>query len=223
MNTCCKAVIFDLDGTILDTLQDLADAMNLTLSRFGFPQRELSYHRKAIGNGIRKFAERCIPEDLVTDALLDEFVPVAAEDYKKNCMVKTAPFDGICELMDFLEENEISMSVLSNKRNSFVNDLTSHYFPSYSFDCVYGELPGIAKKPDPAAALKIAADCNIEPKDIIFIGDSIYDVIAGKNAGMKTIAVTWGNQDREILSVENPDFIADTAYEIIDYIKNLNK
>ncbi len=222
MNTCCKAVIFDLDGTILDTLHDLADAMNHTLSRFGFPERELSHHRKAIGNGIRKFAERCIPEDKVTDALLDEFVPVAAEDYRNNCMVKTAPFEGVCKLMDFLADTGISMSVLSNKRNDFVNELTSHYFPNYSFDCVYGELPGIAKKPDPAAALKIAADCNIEPKNIVFIGDSIYDVITGKNAGMKTVAVTWGNHDKDILSAENPDFIADTPEEIIGYIRSLN-
>ena len=191
MNTCCKAVIFDLDGTILDTLHDLADAMNITLEKFGFPKRELSHHRKAIGNGLRLYAKRCIPEDKVSDELLDEFVPVAAEDY--------------------------------NKRNEFVNTLAAHYFPDYSFDCVYGELPGIAKKPDPAAALKIATDCNIAPEDIVFIGDSIYDVIAGKNAGMKTIAVTWGNQDRVILESENPDFIADTAEEIIEYIKTLNK
>lgn len=223
MNTCCKAVIFDLDGTILDTLHDLADAMNITLEKFGFPKRELSHHRKAIGNGLRLYAKRCIPEDKVSDALLDEFVPVAAKDYKNNCMVKTAPFEGVCELMDFLTECGISMNVLSNKRNEFVNTLTAHYFPDYSFDCVYGELPGIAKKPDPAAALKIAADCNIAPEDIVFIGDSIYDVIAGKDAGMKTIAVTWGNQDREILESENPDFIADTAEEIIEYIKTLNK
>ena len=221
MSTCCKAVIFDLDGTILDTLQDLADAMNMTLEKFGFPKRELSHHRKAIGNGIRKYAERCIPENSVTDALLDEFVTVAAQDYKNNCKVKTAPFEGICELMDFLTESNISMSVLSNKRNDFVNDLTSHYFPDYDFDCVYGELPGIAKKPDPESALKIASDCGFAPEDVVFICDSIYDIITGKNAGMKTIAVTWGNHDKELLDSENPDFIADTAEDIIDYIKTL--
>ena len=219
MSTCCKAVIFDLDGTILDTLQDLADAMNITLSKFGFPERELEHHRKAIGNGIRKFAERCIPEEAVTDSLLDEFVKIAAEDYRNNCTVKTKPFEGIIELLDFLAKKSISMSVLSNKRNDFVNALTAHYFPGYKFACVFGELPGIPKKPDPSSALKIAHDCNISPADIIFIGDSIYDVITGKNAGMKTVAVTWGNHDRSLLETETPDFIADTADEIIDYIK----
>ena len=223
MNTCFKAVIFDLDGTILDTLSDLADAMNITLEKFGFPKRELSHHRKAIGNGIRKYAERCIPEEALSDALLDEFVAVAAQDYKNNSTVKTTPFPGIKDLMDFLSENGISISILSNKRNEIVTALSEHYFSEYSFDCVYGELPGIPKKPDPAAALKIAADCGFDPHEVLFIGDSIYDVITGKNAGMKTLAVTWGNQDRETLESENPDFIADTAEEIINYIKTLNK
>lgn len=221
MSTCCKAVIFDLDGTILDTLEDLADAMNLTLSKFRFPERELSYHKKAIGNGIRTYAQRCIPEESLTDALLDEFVKIAAEDYKNNSTVKTKPFDGICKLMDFLVENSISINVLSNKRNEFVNNLTHHYFPTYKFDCVYGELPGIPKKPDPSSALNIAKDIGINPTDIVFIGDSIYDIIAGKNANMKTIAVTWGNQERDLLNTENPDFIADCVDEIIDYIKTL--
>ncbi len=219
MNTCCKAVIFDLDGTILDTLEDLADSMNLTLSKFGFPERELEHHRNAIGNGIRKFAQRCIPEEAVNDALLDDFVRVAADDYKNNCTIKTKPFDGICELLDFLTEKGLSINVLSNKRNDFVNNLTLHYFPSYKFDCIYGELPDVPKKPDPSSALKIAGDICVNPEDIIFIGDSIYDVITGKNAGMKTIAVTWGNHNKDLLNSENPDFIADTTDEIIDYIK----
>ena len=223
MNTCCKAVIFDLDGTVLDTLQDLSNAMNHTLASFGFPQKEVSHHRSAIGNGIRKYAQRCIPKNLATEELLDEFVPVAAEDYKNNCMVKTAPFEGVCELLDFLQEMGISINILSNKRNDFVNKLTNHYFPKYRFDCVYGELPGIAKKPDPAAALKIAADCGIDPSNVIIIGDSVYDILAGKNAGMKTIAVTWGYQDRDLLAEHNPDLIADTTEEIIDYLKTLNK
>lgn len=221
MSTCCKAVIFDLDGTILDTLEDLADAMNLTLSKFGFPELELSHHKKAIGNGIRKYAERCIPEEKLTDALLDEFVKVAAEDYKNNSTVKTKPFDGICEILDFLVDKGISINVLSNKRNEFVNKLTKHYFPMYKFDCVYGELPGIPKKPDPSSALKIAGDIGIAPENILFVGDSIYDIITGKSAGMKTVAVTWGNQERDLLNTENPDFIADFAGEIIDYIKTL--
>lgn len=221
MSTCCKAVIFDLDGTILDTLEDLADAMNLTLSKFGFPERELEHHRRAIGNGLRKYAERCIPEEFLTDALLDNFVKINAEDYENNSTVKTKPFDGIYKLLDFLESSSLSTNVLSNKRNDFVNTLVNHYFPSYKFDCVYGELAGIPKKPDPSSALKISDDIGIIPDNIVFIGDSIYDIIAGKNAGMKTIAVTWGNQDRDLLESENPDFIADTADEIIEYIKTL--
>jgi len=223
MNTCCKAVIFDLDGTVLDTLEDLADSMNITLAKFGFPERTLEHHRSAIGNGIRKFAERCIPETALTDSFLDEFVKVAAEDYKSNSMIKTKPFDGINELFDFLSGESISISILSNKRNEIVNELMGYYFPDYNFDCVFGEIPGVPKKPNPTAALNIAQECGISPEKIVFIGDSIYDVITGKNAGMKTVAVTWGNHDRCLLETEKPDFIADNTCEIIQYIKNLNK
>lgn len=223
MSICCKAVIFDLDGTILDTLEDLADSMNLTLTKFGFPEKELAHHRKAIGNGLRKYAERCIPENSLSEELLDEFIKVAANDYKNNCTKKTKPFDGIFELLDFLVKNSISINVLSNKRNEFVKKLTAHYFPDFEFECVYGELPGIPKKPNPAAALKIAQDINIPPENILIIGDSTFDIITGKNAKMQTLAVTWGNQDKDLLNTENPDCIAECVHEIKNYIKKINQ
>lgn len=221
MNTSCKAVIFDLDGTLLDTIRDLADSMNHTLKHFGFPERELSHHEKAVGNGLRKYAERCIPEDSLTDELLDEFVPFWAAHYRENSMVKTVPYDGICELLDFLTQNNIMVNILSNKRDDFVKELALHYFPDYKFVCASGELPNVAKKPDPEAALKILDECNIESSEMIFIGDSIYDIKTGKAAGMKTIAVTWGYQPKELLEEENPDFFADKPQDIIEYIKSL--
>ena len=221
MNTSCKAVIFDLDGTLLDTVHDLAESMNYTLAHFGFPECEFAQHVRAIGNGLRKYAERCIPKEYVSEELLDRFVPLAAEHYRKNSMQKTVPFDGIFELLDFLTENNILINVLSNKRDGFVKELIPHYFPKYKFVCTMGELPDVAKKPNPEAALKIAAECNVNPTEIIFIGDSIYDIITGKNANMKTIAVTWGYQDKDMLASENPDFIAHTPQGIIEYIKNL--
>lgn len=221
MNTSCKAVIFDLDGTLLDTVHDLAESMNYALSHFGFPECEFHQHVKAIGNGIRKYAERCIPKEYVSDELLDRFVPFAAERYRKNSMQKTVPFDGIFELLDFLTENNILINILSNKRDDFVKELVPHYFPKYNFVCTMGELPDVAKKPNPEAALKIASECNVSPSEILFIGDSIYDIITGKNANMKTIAVTWGYQDKDILLSENPDFITHTPQGIIEYIKTL--
>ncbi len=223
MNICCKAVIFDLDGTILDTIEDLGDSINYVLNELGYPARATSHHKKSIGNGLRKFAARCLPEDSVTDELLDLILPRLAARYRSNSMVKTVPYEGVIELFDFLTANGIMLNILSNKRDDFVKELTLHYFPDYNFVRADGELPDVPKKPDPTSALKIAEICGVEPSEILFIGDSVYDIQTGKNAGMRTVAVTWGYQPKDALLAENPDFIADTPAEIIQYIKALNK
>ncbi len=214
-----KAVIFDLDGTLLDTITDLSASMNYGLEKFGFPTQELSHHKSAIGNGLRKYSERSIPKDSVSDNFLDEFVPVVASHYRTNSTIKTAPFDGICELLDFLQTNDIKLNILSNKLDDFVKELTQYYFTNYNFVCAMGELPTVAKKPDPEAALIIAEKCNIKPQNILFVGDSIYDIQTGKNANMKTVAALWGYQPEYMLIAENPDFIAHKPQDIIEYIK----
>lgn len=221
MNTCCKAVIFDLDGTLLDTIADLASSMNHTLERFGFPTKELPYHTMAVGKGLRNYAERCIPKECVSEIFLDKFVPVVSEKYRVNSMVKTVPFDGINELLSFLQDNNIIINILSNKRDDFVKELTLHYFADFDIKFANGELPHVAKKPDPEAALLIADKCNVKPGEVLFIGDSVYDIKTGKNAGMKTIAVTWGYQPESMLLPEKPDYIAHKPEDIIEYIKTL--
>ena len=219
MNTCCKAVIFDLDGTLLDTIGDLAVSMNYALKSSGFPERELSHHSWAIGNGLRKYIERCLPEDAISGTLLDEMSDIFSKHYDTHCAVNTVPYEGICNVIEFLNENNISVNILSNKRDGFVKDLALHYFGSYKLDSVYGELPDVAKKPNPEAALKIAQEINIDPCDILFIGDSIYDIVTGKNAGMKTMAVTWGYQPEENLAEKQTDYIVHTPEEIIKYVR----
>ncbi len=218
MSTCCKAVIFDLDGTLLDTIGDLAESMNYALKSLGFAERELSHHSWAIGNGLRKYAKRCLPQDAVTDTILDEVCAVFSQHYNTHSSIKTVPYDGICQLLEFLNKNNILVNILSNKRDGFVKELTQHYFGNLNFVCVNGELPNVAKKPNPEAALLIAEKCNIAPAGILFIGDSVYDIQTGKNAGMKTIAVTWGYQPEDSLVAEDPDFIAHTPTDIINYI-----
>jgi len=222
MSTCCKAVIFDLDGTLLDTIKDLSVSMNYTLEKFGFPSLEISHHERAIGNGLKKYAKRCIPKEYVTEEFLNQFLQELAPYYRNHSTVKTVPYKDIPTLLDFLQENNILINVLSNKRDDFVKELVNFYFPDYKFICANGETPGIANKPDPEAALKIAEICNLKPSDFIFIGDSTFDVLTGKNAGMKTIGVTWGYQTEEMLKEEKPDFIAHNPLEIIEYIRNFS-
>ena len=216
-----KAAIFDLDGTLLDSIGDLANAMNETLLSYGFCAYQLPYHKSAVGNGIRAYAEKCIPESKNTPEFLDEFVKSVGERYDKSCTVTTRPFDEICELLNFLKDNNISLNVLSNKLDGFAKEMIKYYFDDYGFDCVLGERPDVPKKPDPTAAFEIAESLGVKPDEVIFIGDSIFDVLTGKNAGMLSIGAAWGYQSEEMLLEKEPDFLAHKPSDIINYLKTL--
>ena len=220
MNTCCKAVIFDFDGTLLDTIKDLGNSMNYILEKYGFPTKEVEHYVGAIGNGLKNLAKRSFPESAVTDELLDRTVPEFIEYYSHHCMEKTVVYEGINDLLDFLVKNDIRVAILSNKRDDLVKELTPHYFPDYEFAYTMGESTEFPRKPDPSSALYLSEMLGIMPSEILFIGDSICDIKTGKNAGMKTLAVTWGYQPKEILMSEKPDFIADSPAQIIELINS---
>lgn len=220
MKTTFKAAIFDLDGTLLDSIGDLSCAMNETLVSCGFPTFPLPYHKSAVGNGIRAYAQKCIPAGKDTPEFLDEFVRQMEARYDQSCTATTTPFEGIVPLLDYLREQHILLNVLSNKVDSFAKNMIHHYFDSYGFHCVYGERPNVPKKPAPDAALAIAKECDAAPCEVIFIGDSIYDVMTGKNAGMVSIAAGWGYQSEEMLKEKMPDLIAHSPLDIIDFLKD---
>ena len=213
-----KTAIFDLDGTLLDTIVDLADSMNATLQKYGFSALPIEHHKKAVGNGLRIYASRCIPEEKVSDPFLDTFVADLAAHYATNYQNETHPFPNILPLLDFLQENGVALAVLSNKRDAFTKDLVEKHFAG-RFRCVYGERENVPKKPNPRMAIAIAQECGAMPCKTLLIGDSIYDIKTAKNAGMTSIAVLWGYQSREQLTLERPDFLANTPQDIIEYLK----
>lgn len=215
-----KAAIFDLDGTLLDSIHDLSYAMNETLSSYGFPTFPLAHHKNSVGNGIRPYAEKCIPPEKNTPEFLDEFITNMGSRYDNACTNLTVPFDGILSLLDYLKENDIFINVLSNKVDSFAKKMINHFFCDYGFHSVYGERISIPKKPAPDAAFIIANECGVMPSETIFIGDSIYDIQTGKNAGMFSVAACWGYQSKKMLLEEKPDFMADSPIEIIEFLKD---
>lgn len=218
-----KAVIFDLDGTILYTLSDLANAMNKMLSEFGYHEhKDLNVHRLAIGTGARNYVKKCLPEDVQTnDAQVDKCLDAYRRIYDAAASVETKPYDGIDEVMAYLNEAGIAINVLSNKPDSPTKALVEHWFSKYSPKYVFGERAGVKRKPEPDAPLEIASALGLSPSEVAFIGDSDVDIKTGVNAGMIPIGVLWGYRDRELLEECGAKYLAKTPKELIDIFKQL--
>ncbi len=218
-----KAVIFDLDGTILYTLSDLANAMNKMLSEFDYPAHDdLNVHRLAIGTGARNYVKKCMPEAVREDeAQVDKCLEAYRRIYDAASCVETKPYDGICDVMAFLSENKIAINVLSNKPDAPTKALVAQWFSTFSPKFVFGERAGVARKPDPEAPLEIANSLGLHPSEVAFIGDSDVDMKTGVNAGMVSIGALWGYRDRELLEECGAKYLAKTPDELIEVLKQL--
>ena len=210
-----KAVIFDLDGTLLDTLVDLYNSVNHALRAFGFPERTIDEVRRFIGNGVKKLMERSTPEgtDEETNAkCLDCF----RAHYLEHMADNTAPYDGVNELIAKLREKGVRTAVVSNKLHSAVVDLCKENFP------LIEEAIGVSveeeRKPNPVNVLKVLALFGISAEECIYVGDSEVDVQTAHNAGVKCIGVTWGFRDEAELRENGADFIAHNSDEVFNLI-----
>ena len=199
--------VFDLDGTLLNTLEDLADAVNYSLAQFGMPQRTIEEVRNYVGNGIRLLIERSVPNG--TDLpVIDNVFECFKKYYQEHCNDKTKAYDGIIDMLKELKQSGIKLAVLSNKAQNAVTKLCDIYFDNL-LDITFGAREGIAKKPDPDALLECAAIADIALEDIAYIGDSDVDVLTARNAGVDCIAVSWGFRDKGVLIKAGADKIAD--------------
>ena len=192
-----KLAVFDMDGTILNTLEDLADSTNYALKANGLPERTIDEVRRFVGNGIRLLIERAVPTDTdkeLTDKVFDTF----KEYYKTHCAVKTRPYDGIKDVLLELRKTGCLTAVVSNKADFAVQDLCKDYFDNL-FDFAIGEREGIKKKPAPDSVFEVLSKLNVEKADAVYIGDSDVDFATSVNAGMDVIMVGWGFRDAEFL------------------------
>jgi phosphoglycolate phosphatase len=211
-----KALIFDLDGTILDTLDDLADSVCYALKVNGQPQRSTDEVRQFVGNGIRKLIERAVAEG--TDAALTQKVyQDFMEYYKVHCADKTRPYEGIVELMSELKVHGYMTAVVSNKADGAVNELCRRYFPQM-FDYCVGERDGIAKKPSPDSVNEVIRKLGIGAGEAVYIGDSEVDIETAANAKMDCIIVSWGFRDADYLKSMGAEIIVHNPKEIEDLI-----
>ncbi len=187
-----QAVIFDLDGTLLDTLADIGDSVNQMLAEYGFPNHTMDDYRNFIGNGIQMLVTRALPVDGRTDEVVGACVRRAREIYWENWNRKTRPYDGIMNLLERLETMGVPKAVLSNKPHDFTVRYIKSYFPGIFFATVMGQNDQFPVKPDPAAALEVARRMGLPPRAFLFVGDSTVDVKTANAAGMHPVGVSWG-------------------------------
>ena len=203
-----QGLIFDLDGTLVDSLRGIAASLNSALTASGLPVHPLTAVRWFIGNGSRILVERAAPADS-DEALLHTVEQAFKADYDLTWPDGTTAYVGIAKLLESLQLRGHPLAVLSNKPHAFTETIVSRMFPTIPFAAVLGQRAGIPHKPDPAGALEISNSLHLRPQDCIVIGDSTMDLETARNAGMRAIAVTWGFHDRERLVAAGADLIAD--------------
>lgn len=209
-----KLVIFDLDGTLLNTIADLALSTNYALNKLGYPTHEVEAYNFMVGNGINKLFERALPEGEKTEEnvlrIRKEFVPF----YDMHNADESRPYPGIPELLSRLQDAGIQVAVASNKYQAATQKLIAHYFPTIKFTAVFGQRDGVNVKPDPTIVFDILKIANIEKNDVLYVGDSGVDMQTAANAGVTACGVTWGFRPRAELEEFNPAYIVDSAKEI---------
>lgn len=206
-------LIFDLDGTLVDSLAGIAISLNHALEATGLPIHPLSAVRGFIGNGARILVERAAPAG-ADEGLIESLETAFKIHYDHHWPAGTFPYDGIFSMLETLQRRGYPLAVLSNKPHSFTRDMVSQLFPAIQFTAVLGQRAGIEHKPDPAGAIEVANDFGLAPENCVIIGDSTMDIETAHNAGMDSIAVTWGFHDRERLITSKPGRMAENPEKL---------
>lgn len=212
----CKAIIFDLDGTLLDTLADLANAGNRVLAAAGLPLHPVDRYRFFVGDGLQVLIERITPPERRDRAQLAALAEAFREDYGRNWAVRTRLYDGVARLLTALQTAGLAMNVLSNKPDDFTRLCVNKFLHDWSFREVLGQREGIARKPDPGGALHIAEKLGLPPSAILYLGDTATDMKTAVAAGMHPVGALWGFRTPEELLASGA---AELAHQPLDVLK----
>ena len=210
-----KAVLFDLDGTLTDTLQDIAAAMNRALRLHGLMEFAVEDYRYLVGDGAKKLAERAVRGRLeLKGAVLRDYQAY----YETHNLVTTRPYDGVPELLSALEARGMKLCVLSNKPHADTCHVVRHFFPQVSFCVVRGQMEGVPVKPDPTGALQVAREAQLPPYSFLYLGDTSVDMICAKNAGMHSVGVTWGFRTADELQAAGAGLLISRPLQLLEYL-----
>jgi phosphoglycolate phosphatase len=213
-----KAVIFDLDGTLADTIEDLAGAMNRSLRMRGMPEHDFGEYKLMVGDGFRTLVLRALPELSRDDALVQECLREAAAYYEERCLDMTRPYPGAGELLAALAERGVAMAVLSNKPDELTRRVTLGLFPSVPFRLIRGETPEFPRKPDPASALEACARLGAAPSEALYLGDSSVDMRTARAAGIQALGASWGFRGEAELRAAGADAILARPLDLLEYL-----
>ncbi|PTN08469.1 HAD family hydrolase [Mangrovibacterium marinum] len=212
-----KAVIFDLDGTLLDTLDDLTDAVNEVMKAHHFPTHDRVAVRSFVGSGLRTLMQRALPEAERSESKINSYFAEMMTAYRENYKNKSLPYAGIAPMLEALAGRKVPMAVFSNKADELTKKLVEALLP-YPFACVQGMTTEELKKPNPQVAIELAQQMGTTPEDCLYVGDSDTDMLTATNAGMFALGVTWGFRDRDALLAGGAQQLVDEPAEILNLL-----
>ncbi|WP_416196041.1 HAD family hydrolase [Selenomonas sp.] len=212
-----QAAIFDLDGTLINSLEDLANSANAMLVSYGFPEHSLDAYRYFVGNGSQKLIERCLPEKQAADPM---FVVEALQRYKEiyaqHTEDRTRPYEGILSALRALKKKGIPLGICTNKHQSAADEIVSHMFPAGLFRDVVGDRPGLPRKPNPQKVLQMAEEFGVAPNCVAYFGDTSVDMDTAHHAGFYAVGVLWGFRPKGELVAHGADLLLASPREITE-------
>jgi phosphoglycolate phosphatase len=212
-----KGIIFDLDGTLVNSLEDISDAMNTVLQGLNYPTHTYDTYQYFIGSGLRNLVSKALPAANNSDEQIETCFDCMIETYREVCTIKTKPYEGIRELLDNLNSQNIKLAVFSNKADELTKKIASEIFPAY-FDAAIGLSTEELKKPNPFEALEISKRWNLKPEEILFVGDSDIDMQTAINANMFPVGVSWGYRTEEELMQSGAKCVINSPLELIQLL-----
>jgi phosphoglycolate phosphatase len=216
-----QAVLFDLDGTLLDTLEDLGDSMNAVLAARGYPTHPIPSFTEFVGDGVENLVRRALPPAARRDeALVGELAPLMRREYAGRWKAKTKPYRGVPEMLKSLSSRGLRLAVLSNKPHPATVEVVAHFFPPSTFDAVLGARPGVPIKPDPGAALEVSRQLGIPPAAFLYLGDTNTDMKTALEAGMYAVGALWGFRGAEELRSSGAQTLIKDPAELLSMLDN---
>ena len=217
-NNKLKSIIFDLDGTLIDTIADIGNSVNDVLNEFSYKKRSTNFYRDNVGGGIRDLLERALPNN--HGRPIDAYIEPLNRFYRKNLNKEAKIYPFVIDILDLLKDNDIPVAVISNKPHEFTVECVNKFFPD-QIDIVIGSGEEYPLKPDPKSANYVLKKFNVDPKQSYFIGDSGFDIETARNTNMNSIGVLWGLSDEDKLSKFSPNLLFGKQIELLSFLKTL--